>query len=94
MLNDAANVVYHTITQANTYTLNTNANVAYPVFSIITVINGSAAGNITIKPVGALPTIRLAGTNLVGSRNLIANGMLTITKVGADEWYISGIGLQ
>jgi hypothetical protein len=37
--------------------------------------------------------LRLAGSSLTGSRNVIANGVATITKVAGDTWYMTGVGI-
>jgi hypothetical protein len=78
-------------TTARTFTIDSNANVAYPLGTAITFINQNGAGVVTISI--ASDTMRLAGTGATGNRTLAANGIATAVKVGTTEWLISGTGL-
>ena len=78
-------------TTARTYTIDSNANVAYPIGTAITFINQNAAGVLTIAI--TTDTVRLAGAGTTGSRTLAANGVATAIKLTATEWIISGTGL-
>lgn len=78
-------------TTARTFTIDSNANVAYPVGTAITFINQASAGTMTIAITS--DTMRLAGAGSTGSRTLAANGVATAIKVEATEWIISGVGL-
>lgn len=78
-------------TTARTFTIDSNANVAYPVGTAITFINQNAAGVLTIAITS--DTMRLAGAGTTGSRTLAANGVATAIKVTSTEWIISGTGL-
>jgi hypothetical protein len=91
-LTDASNIVYHTSVTGHTYTVQSATNVAFPTPSIIAIVNGAGAGNVVISPFSGV-TIRLAGSSLSGSKNLIANGVATITKVATDTWYLTGVGI-
>lgn len=79
-------------TTARTFTIDSNANVAYPIGTAITIINQNGAGVITIAITA--DTLRLAGTGTTGSRTLAANGIATAIKVTSAEWLISGTGLS
>lgn len=78
-------------TTARTFTIDSNANVAYPIGTAITFINQNAGGVITIAITS--DTMRLAGAGTTGSRTLAANGIATAVKITSTEWIISGTGL-
>lgn len=78
-------------TTARTFTIDSNANVAYPVGTAITFVNQNGAGVVTIAI--TTDTMRLAGAGTTGSRTLAANGVATAIKVTSTEWIISGTGL-
>lgn len=78
-------------TTARTFTIDSNANVAYPLGTAITVVNQNAGGVITIAITS--DTMRLAGAGTTGSRTLAANGIATAIKITTTEWIISGTGL-
>ena len=94
VLTDAQKHIFHPAadTTARTWTIDSNANVAYPLGSAITFVNQNAGGVITIAI--ASDTMRLAGAGTTGSRTLAANGIATALKVAATEWIISGTGLS
>lgn len=93
VLTDANEMILHPAadTTARTFTIDSNANVAYPVFTAITFINQHGAGVLTIAITA--DTMRLAGAGTTGSRTLAADGIATAVKVTATEWLISGTGL-
>lgn len=78
-------------TTARTFTIDSNANVAYPIGTAITFVNQDSAGVLTIAITS--DTMRLAGAGTTGSRTLAANGIATALKVTATEWIINGTGL-
>ena len=78
-------------TTARIWTIDSNANVAYPIGTAITFVNQNAAGVITIAI--TTDTMRLAGAGTTGNRTLAANGVATALKITATEWIISGTGL-
>ena len=78
-------------TTARTFTIDSNANVPYPIGTAITFVNQASAGVMTIAITS--DTMRLAGAGTTGSRTLAANGIATALKVTATEWIISGTGL-
>jgi hypothetical protein len=93
VLGDAGKHIFHPSadTTARTFTIDSNANVAYTVGTVITFVNQASAGVITIAITS--DTMRLAGTGTTGSRSLAANGIATAIKVTSTEWLISGTGL-
>lgn len=78
-------------TSVRTWTIDSNANVPYPIGTAITFVNQASAGTLTIAITS--DTMRLAGAGTTGSRTLGANGMATALKITSTEWIISGIGL-
>ncbi len=90
---DSGNHILHPSadTTARTFTIDSNANVAYPVGTAITIVNQNAGGVITIAI--TTDTMRLAGAGTTGSRTLAANGIATALKITTTEWIVSGTGL-
>lgn len=78
-------------TTARTFTIDSNANVAYPIGSTLTFINQNGAGTVTIAI--TTDTMRLAGAGTTGNRTLAANGIATAVKITSTEWIISGVNL-
>ena len=93
VLADANKHIFHpdADTTARVFTIDSNANVAYPIGTTLTFVNGHGAGVITIAITS--DTMRLSSAGTTGSRTLAANGMATAIKVGTTEWKISGTGL-
>jgi hypothetical protein len=77
-------------TTVRTFTIDSNANVAYPVGTAITFVNQTAA---VVSIAITSDTLTLAGTTTTGTRSLAQNGVATALKVTATEWIISGTGL-
>ncbi len=93
VLTDGQKHIFHPSadTTARSFTIDSNANVAYPIGTAITFINQHSAGVLTIAI--TTDTMRLAGAGTTGSRTLAADGIATAVKVTATEWIISGTGL-
>lgn len=91
-LADANTAIYHPSSDNNarTFTIDSNANVAYPVGTTLTFINDINTVTIAITT----DTLVFAGPNSTGSRTLAAGGMATAIKVASTRWYISGAGLS
>ena len=90
VLSDAGKHIFHPAADvtARIFTIDSNANVAYPVGTAITFVNQSGAGVITIAITS--DTMRLAGVGTTGSRTLTAPAMATALKITSTEWLISG----
>lgn len=78
-------------TTARIFTIDSNANVAYPIGTTLTFINQISAGIVTISI--TTDTLWLAGAGTTGSRTLAANGIATAVKITSTGWIISGVGL-
>jgi hypothetical protein len=89
VLADNGKHVYYTGAAA-TITVPTNASVAFPTGSTVTIIN-NGSGALTIGTSGL--TVYFAGTSSTGNRTLNTKGMATLIKVATDTWFISGVGL-
>ena len=88
VIGDANQVLLHTST-ATTYTIPANGSVAYPVGTIITIVNATGAGAITL----AITTDTLQrgdGTAGTGNRTIAADSVVSIVKTAATTWYITG----
>lgn len=77
-------------TNARTFTIDSNANVAYPVGTAITFVNETSQ---VVSIAITSDTLTLAGTTTTGTRSLAQNGMATALKVTSTKWIISGSGL-
>ena len=88
VIGDAGKHIY--VTSTATITIDSNANVAYPIGTTIEFI---AATGATVTIAITADTMYLAGTGTTGSRTLAAFGMATAVKVTATTWFISGFGL-
>lgn len=93
VLNDSGKHIYHPAADANnrTITIDSNANVAYPIGTAIMFVNMSA-NNLSIAITA--DTMYLAGTGTTGTRTLAQYGKATAVKSNTTEWIISGVGLS
>lgn len=93
VLTDAGKHIFHPAadTTARIFTIDSNANVAYPVGTTIVFINETSGGVITISITD--DTLVLSPEGTTGSRTLAAEGMATAIKITSTKWMISGTGL-
>lgn len=91
VLADGGKHILHPTADNNprTFTIDSNANVAYPIGTAITFVNQINTLTIAITS----DTLTLAGAGTTGSRTLAANGIATALKVESTKWVISGTGL-
>jgi hypothetical protein len=89
VLADAGCCIFHPSSDANarTFTIDSNANVAYVIGTIIEFINMSA-NNVTIAITSDTMTLLPAGTT--GSRTLAQYGRASAEKISSTAWIISG----
>lgn len=92
VLSDAGKHILHPTADNNprTFTIDSNANVAYQVGTCITFVNQINTVTIAITT----DTMTLAGAGTTGSRTLAANGIATAMKVASTSWVINGVGLS
>jgi hypothetical protein len=90
VLGDAGKMLYHpgADTTARTFTIDSNANVAYTIGSCITFVNDTSAGTLTIAITA--DTLALFPGGTTGSRTLSASNLATACKVGTTRWVITG----
>jgi len=93
VLSDSGKHIFHPGTDgpSRTYTIPSNASVAFPIGTVVTFVNQNGAGSILIAITSDV--MRLAGVGSTGTRTLDANGVGTALKITATEWIISGTGL-
>lgn len=65
-----------------------NADVPFPVETIVSIVNASGSAQ-TISQ-GSGVTLRLSGTATTGNRTLAAYGIATLLKVNTNEWHVTG----
>lgn len=90
VLNDA----YQTLTPMNkataiNFTIPTNANVAFPIGTVLTVLN-IGAGACTIKAVTSGTTTILSSGAVAAQPTLAQYKSAACIKTGTDTWYIVG----
>jgi len=90
VLSDAGKFIYHPSGSAATYTIPSNASVAYDIGTVLTFVNMTTAV-ITIAITS--DTMYVAGSGTTGSRSLAQYGMATAIKMTSTTWLISGSGL-
>lgn len=90
-LTDGAGHVYLSgSTSAQTATIPANASVAFPVGTVITIVNNSSQDwSIAITS----DTLVWSPSGTTGTRTLASKGMCTLLKVTSTGWFISGVGL-
>lgn len=90
IMSDAGKHIFHPAadTTARTFTIDSNANVAYPIGTTLTFINETGAGVVTIAITS--DTLLFAGAATTGSRTLAASNIATATKITSTKWIITG----
>lgn len=90
VLGDAGKMIFHPAadTTARTFTIDSNANVAYILGTCITFVNETLAGVLTIAITS--DTLLFAGAATTGSRTLAASNIATACKITTTKWIISG----
>lgn len=89
VMSDAGKCLYHTSASTHTWTIDSNANVAYPIGTILTFSNENGGGNVTI----AITSDTLRWGSSTGSRTLAANGTASALKVTSTVWRLTGDGI-
>ena len=95
VLADAGKMMYHSETNARTWTIPPNSSVAFPIGTVINFLNQST-GNITVARGSGVALYFFEGDGAVApnaNRTLDGSGVCTITKISSDGWAIWGIGL-
>lgn len=94
VMTDAGKHILHPTadTTARVFTIPANASVAYPIGTVLTVINQSGAGVVTLAITS--DTMRWSPAGTTGSRSIAANGIATAVKLTSTEWIVNGMGLS
>jgi hypothetical protein len=92
VLSDSGKVILHPSADANarTFTIDSNANVAYPLGTAITFINMTSQ---VVTIAITTDTMYLSSAGTTGSRSLAQYGSATAIKLTSTTWLISGSGL-
>jgi hypothetical protein len=90
VMSDAGKTLYHTDAGTHTWTIDSNANVAYPIGTQIGFSNESGGGNVTI----AITSDTLRWGSSTGSRTLAANGSAVAQKMTSTAWRLTGDGIS
>ena len=92
VLADSGKTILHPSSDANarTFTIPSNASVAYPVGTIITFINMTSQ---VVTIAITTDTMNLSPAGTTGSRSLAQYGSATALKITSTNWLISGSGL-
>ena len=92
VLADSGKVIFHPSTDANarTFTIDSNANVAYALGTALTFINMTS--NVVTIAI-TTDTMYLSSAGTTGSRSLAQYGSATAIKMTSTTWLISGSGL-
>ncbi len=91
VLSDANGHIYHPSSDNNarTFTIDSNANVAYAIGTTLTFVNEINTVTIAITS----DTLTWCPSGSTGSRSLAANGIATAMKVASTKWVLSGTGI-
>ena len=92
VLADSGKVIFHPSTDANarTFTIPSNASVAYAIGTAITFINMTSQ---VVTIAITTDTMYLSSAGTTGSRSLAQYGSATAIKMTSTTWLISGSGL-
>lgn len=90
-LSDRGKHYYSTSAAPLTLTVPSNANVAFPIGTAISIVNKGSA-NLTVA-LEAEASMYLVGNATSDSRTITSYGMATLMKTDTDEWFINGTGV-
>jgi hypothetical protein len=92
VLADSGKTILHPSSDANarTFTIPSNASVAYPIGTVVTFINMTSQ---VVTIAITTDTMNLSPAGTTGSRSLAQYGSATALKITSTNWLISGSGL-
>jgi hypothetical protein len=90
VLGDSGKTILLSSGSGVTFTIDSNANVAYDTGTVLTFINMSSS---SLSIAITTDTMYLAGTGSTGTRTLAQYGIATAIKMTSTTWLISGNGL-
>lgn len=88
-LTDAGGHYYHTSASTHTLTIPANGSVAFPIGTVIGIVNENGGGNLSL----AITTDTLRWGSSTGTRTIAANGTATLLKVTSTVWRLTGDGI-
>lgn len=92
-LSDAGKAVVHT-GSLHTFTIPANASVAFPVGTIINVVNDpTSSGNLNLTRAGGV-SLYLVPLTTDANRAITAGGWCALHKIGTNKWLVSGGGVS
>lgn len=91
VLSDAGKAILSTGSGA-TITIPANASVAFPIGTTICIVVGGSGSARTLAITSDI--LYLAGAGTTGSRTLSTYALVTIHKISATEWFVTGTGLS
>ena len=89
-LSDAGTLLVYASGSIGTYTIPANASVAFPVGTMIDIVNRLGDGNLTLAI--TTDTLRFEPGGGTGSRTIASFGWAHLVKTGATEWWIFSYG--
>lgn len=92
VLADAGKTIQHGSSSPHAYTIPPNSDVAYPIGTIINVLN-AGTGAVTLTR-GSGVALRWSGVGTDANRALAQWGWASLCKSGTDVWVVSGAGLS
>lgn len=91
-LSDRGKTVYAN-SGATTYTIPANASVAFPVGTVIILVNGSGS-NMTLQITTDTLNWFQGGANTTGTRTIANASVVTLLKIASTQWIVSGAGIS
>ena len=91
-LTDSGKHIYSQNTDTQVLTIPTNANVAFNVGTMVSIVL-QGSGSMTVSPFSGV-TLYLAGNSTSASRTISTYGMATLVKVATNTWFINGSGVS
>ena len=91
-LTDSGKHIYSQNTATQVLTIPTNANVAFNVGTMVSIVL-QGSGSMTVSPFSGV-TLYLAGNSTSASRTISTYGMATLMKVATNTWFINGTGVS
>lgn len=92
VLGDSGRCLLHTSASAHTWTIPTNAAVAYPTGTVIVLAN--IGSGVTTIARGSGVALRISGTSTDQDVDIAQHGIASIIKLDTNSWYISGTGVS
>jgi hypothetical protein len=90
-LSQAGQFLYSTTSTAQSLTIPTNASVAFPVGTTVTVVL-QGTGSVELIPASGV-SLYLGGNSTSATRTVSPYGIATLLQVAANTWFINGTGV-